>query len=242
LVPESSSSQDDTTAQTTIGKPRAWLCWSSGKDSAWSLHAARQQGEIDIVGLLTTVTSVYQRVAMHGVREAILEAQAQAAGLPLYRVPLPAPCSNEAYTAAMREAVEEARRQGITHMVFGDLFLEDIRAYRETQLAGTGITPVFPLWGRSTASLAEEMIDGGLAAHVVCLDPKRLDRRWAGHRFDRELLAALPADADPCAERGEFHTCVSDGPMFSRPVPIVFGETVEREGFVFTDLQLATQS
>ncbi len=221
-----------------MAKPRAWVCWSSGKDSAWALHCVRQQGDVEVVGLLTTVTETYGRVSMHGVREEVLHAQAQAAELPLYRVPIPAPCSNTVYEAAMAEAIGRARQQGVTHMVFGDLFLEDIRAYRERQLAGTGLTPLFPLWLRPTAELAREMIGAGLAARVTCLDPKRMPRHLAGHPFDAEFLAQLPPHVDPCAERGEFHTCVTGGPVFCRPISVQVGETVEREGFVFTDLRL----
>jgi uncharacterized protein (TIGR00290 family) len=212
------------------------MCWSSGKDSAWALHTVRQQGELEIVGLLTTVTDAYERVSMHGVREAILEAQARALGLPLHKVRIPAPCPNEVYAAAMRVAIDQARAEGVTHMIFGDLYLQDVRAYREQQLAGTGITPVFPLWERPTAALAREMIAGGLVAHVTCLNPAVMPRTLAGARFDEAFLAALPPDADPCAEKGEFHTCVTAGPMFGRPIAVRVGETVEREGFVFTDL------
>jgi len=222
-----------------MSKPRAWMCWSSGKDSAWALHMARKEGEVDVVGMLTTVTDPYQRVSMHGVREALLAAQADAAGLPLYRVPIPAPCSNEQYEAIMRDALAEAHNQDITHMIFGDLFLEDIRAYRERQLVETGITPLFPLWGKPTRALATEMIDGGLVAHLACLDPRKVPRELAGRQFDHDLLALLPEGADPCAENGEFHTCVSAGPMFRHPIPIEVDATVEREGFVFTDIRLA---
>ena len=220
-------------------KPRAWVCWSSGKDSAWALHVARAEGQFEITGLLTTITEPYGRVSMHGVREEILRAQAEAAGLPLVRVPIPAPCPNEVYQEAMGKAVAEARRQGVTHMIFGDLFLEDVRQYRERQLAGTGIDAVFPLWQRPTRDLAEEMIAGGLVAYVTCVDPRRVPRELAGRRFDRELLAALPPGTDPCAENGEFHTCAVAGPMFERPVAVEVGETVDRDGFVFTDLTMA---
>jgi len=216
--------------------PRAWLAWSSGKDSAWALHTVRLAAELDVVALLTTVTAPYDRVSMHGVRIELLEAQAAAAGLPLVKVPIPAPCPNEVYQQAMAAALEQARAQDITEMVFGDLFLEDIRAYRERQLEGTGITPRFPLWGRPTAQLAEEMIDGGLTAHVTCLDPRKMPRELAGRRFDRTLLADLPDGIDPCAENGEFHTCVTGGPMFREPIRVEVGEVVEREGFVFADL------
>lgn len=218
--------------------PRAWLCWSSGKDSAWALHTVRQQGNMEVVGLLTTVTEPYQRVSMHGVRQELLSAQAEATGLPLHRVPIPAPCPNEVYQQAMRQAIEEARRQGVTHMVFGDLFLQDVRQYREKQLEGSGMTPCFPLWKQPTATLAAAMIEAGVVAYVTCLDPKRVSRDLAGHPFDRDLLARLGPDVDPCAENGEFHTCVTAGPMFRRPIPVTVGATVEREGFVFTDLTL----
>ncbi len=223
-------------------KPLAWLCFSSGKDSAWALHVARRQGQVEIVGLLTTVTEPYGRVSMHGVREDILVAQAEAAGLPLCRVPIPAPCPNEVYEAAMGRALQQAKEQGITQMLFGDLFLQDIRTYRETQLAGTGIEPQFPLWLRPTDELARDMIAAGLVAHVTCLDPKKVPRELAGCVFDEDLLARLPAGVDPCAENGEFHTCVSAGPMFARPIPVQVGEIVEREGFVFADLSLANGS
>ena len=217
-------------------KPRAWLCWSSGKDAAWTLHLVRRQNDVEVVGLLTVVTEAYGRVSMHGVREDVLVAQAEAAGLPLRRVPIPAPCPNEVYEEAMRGAVADARKQGVTRMIFGDLFLENIRAYRRRQLADSGITPLFPLWGLPTAELAAEMISAGLVAHVTCLDPKKVSRELAGRVFDEDFLRRLPADVDPCAENGEFHTCVSAGPMFAHPIPVEPGEIVEREGFVFTDL------
>lgn len=220
-------------------RPRAWLCWSSGKDSAWSLHAVRSQGQVEVTGLLTTVTEPYRRVSMHGVREDVLQAQAEAAGLPLLRVPIPSPCPNEVYQQAMSRAVEQARAEGVTQMVFGDLYLEDVRRYRETQLAGTGIAPLFPLWGQPTGRLAREMIAAGLVAYVTCLAPQKVPRELAGRRFDEEFLARLPAGADPCAENGEFHTCVTAGPMFARPIAVEAGETVERDGFVFADLRLA---
>ncbi|HTW76978.1 MAG TPA: ATP-binding protein [Thermoplasmata archaeon] len=217
-------------------RPRAVVSWSSGKDSAFALHEVRRSGRFEVVGLLTTVTETYQRVSMHGVRESILDAQARAVGLPLRKVEIPSPCPNEVYERAMSRAVAELRDASVTHLVFGDLFLEDIRAYREDRLRGTGLTPVFPLWGRPTPSLAREMIDAGLDARIVALDPRAVPREIAGHRFDRELLDRLPATVDPCGERGEFHTCVVDGPMFSRPIPVRAGEVVERDGFVFADL------
>jgi uncharacterized protein (TIGR00290 family) len=220
----------------TTKRPKAWLAWSSGKDSAWSLHTVRQSGEVDVVALLTTVNRTFQRVAMHAVREALLEMQAVEAGLPLVKVPIPSPCPNEVYEQAMSEAMERARAEGVYHVVFGDLFLEDIRAYREKQLASCGMRPVFPLWGKDTGRLAEDMIAGGMRAHLTCVDPRKLDRSFAGRRFDAELLRALPLGIDPCGENGEFHTCVNAGPMFRRPIPVITGEVVERDGFVFADL------
>jgi len=219
--------------------PRAWLCWSSGKDSAWALHVVRQQGEVDVVGLLSTVTEPYDRVSMHGVRRELLEAQAAAAGLPLIQVTIPERCSNETYEAAMREAVERARADGVTEMIFGDLFLEDVRQYRERQLSGTGIAPRFPLWGLDTDRLAREMIASGLVAYVTCLDPRKVPRELAGCRYDESLLKRLGPGVDPCAEQGEFHTCVTAGPMFRRPIDVEPGETLQRDGFVFADLKLA---
>jgi len=195
-----------------------------------------------VVGLLTTVTEPFRRVSMHGVREELLEAQADAAGLPVYRVPIPAPCPNEVYEDAMCKALEAAKQERVTQMIFGDLFLEDVRAYRERMLDGSGIAPQFPLWGRPTRQLAEEMIAAGLVAHVTCLDPKKVPRELAGRQFDRDFLARLPAEVDPCAERGEFHTCVSAGPMLCRPIPVAVGETVERDGFVFADLTLTQRN
>ena len=212
------------------------LSWSSGKDSAWALHTLRQQAPGAVAGLLTTINEQYDRVAMHGVRSAILRAQADAAGLPLMTAPLPYPCSNEAYEERMRTVVEQAVAAGFTHVAFGDLFLEDVRRYREERLLGTGLQPIFPLWGRPTPALANEMIAGGLQARLTCVDPRVVSADLAGRPFDADLLAALPATADPCGERGEFHTCVVDGPMFSRRIEITVGEIVEREGFVFADL------
>ncbi len=220
-------------------KPRAWLCWSSGKDSAWALHVARRQGDVEIVGLLTVVTEPYRRVSMHGVREQILLAQADAAGLPLHRVSIPTDCSDQVYREKMSRAVQRAAEEGVGQMIFGDLFLEDVRAYREAQLSDSGISPRFPLWNQPTAELAAEMIAAGLVAHVTCLDPTKIPRELAGCVFDETLLERLPEEVDPCAEWGEFHTCVSAGPMFSRPIPVCSGEVVQRDGFVFADLTLA---
>lgn len=219
-----------------MSRPKALVAWSSGKDSAWSLREVLRAGELEVVGLLTTVTSEFGRVSMHAVREALLDAQAAALGLPCRKVRIPWPCPNDAYEREMAAAVAEARAAGVTRIVFGDLFLADIRAYREERLAGTGVAPVFPLWGRETALLAREMIAGGLVATLTCVDPRRLDRALAGRPFDAALLAALPAGVDPCGENGEFHTFVSAGPMFRAPLEVVGGEVVEREGFVFADV------
>ena len=211
------------------------LSWSSGKDSAWALHVLRQQGTPP-AGLLTTVNEVYDRVAMHGVRSEVLTLQAEAAGLPLRAVRLPSPCSIEVYEERMRAAVARAVLEGFTHVAFGDLFLEDIREYREERLRGTGLEPLFPLWNRDTRVLAEQMIAGGLEAHLTCVDPRALHQSFAGRTFNRRLLADLPAAVDPCGERGEFHTCVTAGPMFSAELRLSVGDIVEREGFVFADL------
>jgi uncharacterized protein (TIGR00290 family) len=212
------------------------LAWSSGKDSAWSLHALRRQEDVEVVGLLTTVNESFGRVAMHAVRRELLDAQARAAGLPLVVVPIPYPCPNEVYEAAMARAVAEARAAGVEAVAFGDLFLEDVRRYREERMAAAGLGLLFPLWGRPTRALAEEMLDGGLRARLTCVDPRQLDPSFAGRAFDRDLLAALPPAVDPCGERGEFHTFAWDGPMFDRPVGITLGDVVTRDGFVFADL------
>ncbi len=215
--------------------PKAFVSWSSGKDSAYALHEARRRGIAEIVGVLTTTNEVFNRVAMHGVRDALLDRQIEALGLPAIKVPLPYPCPNDMYEARMEEAVERIKAQGGRHVVFGDLFLEDIRAYRDRNLAKAGMTGLYPLWRRDTASLAREMIDSGLVAHLVCVDPRKLDKSFAGRRFDAALLADLPPDVDPCGENGEFHTVVTAGPMFSAPIPITIGAIVERDGFVFAD-------
>lgn len=217
-------------------RPKALIAWSSGKDSAWALHEVRRAGDYDVVGALTTVTETFGRVSMHGVRQELLQAQHTAAGLAPVIVPIPFPCPNEIYEARMATALAEAKVAGVTHVIFGDLFLEDVRAYREEKLAGTGITPLFPLWGRPTAALAREMIDAGVETYIVCVDLKQLVKDFAGRKFDHALLADLPPGADPCGEKGEFHSCVVAGPMFTRRIPVAVGETVEREGFAFTDL------
>jgi len=217
-------------------RPKAMIAWSSGKDSAWALHEMRRGGEFEIAGALTTVTETFGRVSMHGVREELLAAQLDAAGLKPMRVPIPFPCPNEVYEARMAAALADAKAAGVTHMIFGDLFLEDVRRYREEKLAGTGIAPVFPLWQRPTPALAREMIDAGVETYLACVDLKQLPIAFAGRRLDHGLLADLPASADPCGENGEFHTFVAAGPMLSRRIPVTVGEVVEREGFAFADL------
>jgi uncharacterized protein (TIGR00290 family) len=217
------------------------VSWSSGKDSAWLVHTLRAQSDVELGGLLTTVNEAVQRVAMHAVRVELLEAQADALGLPLWQIPIPMPCSNEVYERAMAAAVGRAVDEGFTHVAFGDLFLEDVRRYREERLAATGLTPIFPLFGADTAALAREMVAAGLVARLTCVDPRVLDRRFAGRDFDAQLLAELPASVDPCGERGEFHSFAYAGPMFSRPIPIQSGDVVERDGFVFADLTMPNQ-
>jgi len=214
---------------------RVLLSWSSGKDSAWTLHVLRQSGDCEIAGLLTTVNTEFDRVAMHGTRKSVLEAQARAAGLPLWIVPLPWPCSNEVYEQRMRDTCDRAVREGLNAIAFGDLFLEDIRAYREAQLKSTGLRPLFPLWERPTATLAREMMAGGLRAKLTCVDTKQLPASFAGREFDAQVLNELPPAADPCGERGEFHSCVYAGPMFSAPVDLEPGEVVHRDGFAYAD-------
>jgi uncharacterized protein (TIGR00290 family) len=219
---------------------RILLSWSGGKDSAWALHLLRSDPawakRYNVVGLLTTINQEFSRVAMHGFREALLDLQGEAAGLPLWKVPLPWPCSNEVYEALMAETCARAVAEGIEGMAFGDLFLEDIRAYRVERLKGTGLEPVFPCWELPTAELAREMIAAGVRAHLTCVDPKQMERRFAGRTFDAALLAELPSSVDPCGERGEFHTFVSESPAFSRSIKVSVGETVERDNFVYADL------
>ena len=221
-----------------MSKPKALLAWSSGKDSAWALGLVRAAGEVEVVGLLTTFTEQYRRVTMHGVREELVEAQAKAAGLPLWRTAIPTPCSNEQYEAVMRAAMDQAKAEGVTHVIFGDLFLADVREYREKQLAPMGITALFPLWHRGTALTAEAMILGGLKARLTCLDPKKVPKELAGAEFGEDFVCGLPASVDPCGEHGEFHTFCYAAPCFRAPIGVTVGETVEREGFVFTDLLL----
>lgn len=212
------------------------VSWSSGKDSAWMLHVLKQDRPMEIGGLLTTMNEEFDRVAMHAVRRRLVEAQSEAAGVPLRTVPLPWPCTNEQYEERMRNAVSRAVADGFTHVAFGDLFLEDVRKYREERLAGTGLQPLFPIWGSPTDRLAEQMVENGLRSVLTCVNPRLLDRSFAGRQFDRSLLADLPAGVDKCGERGEFHSFAWDGPMFDRPVAIHLGDIVERDGFVFADL------
>jgi uncharacterized protein (TIGR00290 family) len=222
-------------------RPKALISWSSGKDSAFALHEVRRSGEFEVVGALTSVTETFGRVSIHGVRQEILQAQCEAAGLPSRIVPIPYPRPNQIYEARISEEIARATRDGITHIIFGDLFLADVRAYREQKLAGTGITPVFPLWGRPTPELAQAMIASGLEAFIATVDLKKLPATFAGRSFDKQLLADLPEGIDPCGENGEFHTCVVAGPIFSRRIPVAAGERVERDGYGYCDLVL-TQS
>ena len=216
---------------------RVLLSWSSGKDSAWALHMLRESG-VKVVALLTTFNEAADRVAMHAVRRRLVERQAEAAGLPLQQVDLPFPCSNEEYEMRMRAALERARDEGVTHAAFGDLFLEDVRAYRESMLRGTGVEALFPLWcsDRETPALARTMLGHGLKAVLTCVDPQQLDESFAGREFDASLLRDLPAEADPCGERGEFHTFCFAGPMFSEEIAVDAGESITRDGFRFTDV------
>ena len=214
------------------------LSWSSGKDSAWALHVLRRTHPGAVAALLTTVNEAVDRVAMHAVRRTLLEAQAQAAGLPLRVVPIPHPCPNEVYEARMREAVASAVAEGFTHVAFGDLFLQDVRTYREERLAGSGLEPLFPLWGAPTGDLAGQMIREGLRARLACVDTRILDSSFAGRPFDDDLLRSLPAGVDPCGENGEFHTCVVAGPMFDHALHVTTGELVVREPFAWADMVL----
>jgi uncharacterized protein (TIGR00290 family) len=217
-------------------KSRVLLSWSSGKDAAWTLHVLRQDPSVEVGALLTTFNEAADRVAMHAVRRSLVGAQARAAALPLIEVFIPSPCPNEVYEARMRDAMTRARNDGFTHVAFGDLFLEDVRRYREERLAGAGLEPIFPLWGRPTDRLARDMLDAGLQAIVTCVDPRQIDPSLAGRPYDASFLDALPPSADPCGERGEFHTFCHAGPMFRAPISVAPGEIVERDGFVFADV------
>ncbi len=215
------------------------LSWSSGKDSAWALHVLRQRPDLEVVGLLTTFNEEFDRVAMHAVRRGLVEAQATAAGLPLIPVMLPHPCTNEVYEDRMKAALAEAKAAGVTHIAFGDLFLADIKEYRVRLLEGTGVEPLFPIWttAEDTPDLARQMLASGLGAVLTCVDPKQLDKRLVGREFDAGLLAELPAEVDPCGERGEFQTFCYRCPEFSMDIPVTVGDVIERDGFWFADLQ-----
>jgi len=215
---------------------RILLSWSSGKDSAWSLHVLRQRAEYEVVGLLTTFNEVADRVAMHAVRRDLVERQAEAAGLPLWAVPLPWPCTNERYESLMAQTCAKAVAEGVEGVAFGDLFLEEVRAYREKQLKDTGLQPIFPVWGLPTRALAQEMIASGTRAKLTCIDTAKLDRSFVGREFNEALLSTLPEEVDPCGERGEFHSFVYAGPMLNAVLPIAVGDTVVRNQFVFADL------
>ena len=217
-------------------RPKAWLSWSTGKDSAWALHEVRARGEVEVVALLTTLNSAHQRVAMHAVREALLDAQVETLGLPVIKIPIPPNCVNAVYEEAMANAMASARAEGVFHVVFGDLFLADVRAYREEHLTACGMNGVFPLWGRDTVALAGEMVASGVRAAITCVDPKQLSPAFAGRTFDAALLEELPPGVDPCGEKGEFHTFAFAGPMFRWPIRVRPGEIVERDGFIFADL------
>ena len=221
-----------------MDRKRTLLSWSSGKDSAWSLHLLRQQNEYEIVGLLTTFNQAANRVAMHAVRRSLVEAQAKAAGIPLWAVDLPWPCSNAGYEGIMKKTCQAAVQAGIGYIAFGDLFLTDIRAYREKQLENSGLQPIFPVWGMPTRELARSMIKSGVRAKLTCVDPKLLAPEFVGREFDEQLLSDLPPEIDPCGENGEFHTCVYAGPMFQHNLSVAVGEIVSCDGFAFADLSL----
>lgn len=226
-------------------RKRTLLSWSSGKDSAWALHTLSQQQEFEIVGLLTTFNDAFDRVAMHGTRRELVLAQAQSIGLPMFEVFLPWPCSNDIYEKSFGEKLSDlVSVLSITHIAFGDLFLNDIRAYRERQISSLklNLEPVFPIWGLSTSELAETMIDSGVKAVTTCIDSKSLPERFVGRDFDHSFLSELPDNVDPCGENGEFHTFVSAGPMFNEPLSISKGEVVTRDGFIFCDLQMSEES
>jgi len=222
-------------------KKPALLSWSSGKDSAWSLQVLNQQNDIEIVGLFSTVNQEFNRVAMHAVRVELLQLQAVSVRLPIQLIPIPYPCSNSQYESIMNKFIEKTKANGIEYFAFGDLYLEDVRKYREDSLVGTGINPVFPLWGMNTKSLSEEMIDSGLKARITCVDPKQLSTDFTGIEYDKSFLERIPDNTDPCGENGEFHTFVYDGPMFKERIKISAGETISRDGFVFTDLLPETE-
>jgi uncharacterized protein (TIGR00290 family) len=219
-----------------VTRPKAIMSWSTGKDSAYALHQIRQANDVEIVALMTTVASAFGRVSMHGVQETLLDRQAEALRLPCWKIVIPSPCPNDVYEREMASVLEQARKSGVSHVVFGDLFLEDLRAYRERRLAEIGMVGLFPIWRTDTAALAEEMIGAGIRATITCVDPRKLDRSFAGRAFDASLLDSLPPTVDPCGENGEFHSFAWAGPMFAAPIPVTVGEVVERDGFVFADV------
>jgi uncharacterized protein (TIGR00290 family) len=225
-----------------VSPTRTVLSWSSGKDSAWSLKLLREDPNVEVVALVTTLNEAFDRVAMHAVRRELLEMQAAALGLPLWTVPLPWPCSNEEYETRMSALCARALAEGVEAMAFGDLFLADIRAYRERQLRGTTLEPLFPVWQIPTGDLARQMIAAGLKAKITCVDPKVLPAQFAGREFDIQLLSDLPRGIDPCGENGEFHSFVYDGPGFAWPVPVELGEVLERDGFIFADLNIRAKA
>lgn len=216
---------------------RTMLSWSSGKDSAWSLKLLKQDPDLELCGLFTIISSPYERASMHSTRIDLLKLQAERAGLPIEFIEIPSPCSNETYEDIMASFIASTLKQGITHMAFGDLYLEDVRTYRMEKLKGTGITPLFPLWQKPTGKLSEEMLKSGVTAYISSLDPKRIDKSFAGRQWTKELIAELPEGTDPCGENGEFHTIVTNGPFFTKGIDVTVGETVEREGFVFSDIR-----
>ncbi|MCP4603052.1 MAG: adenine nucleotide alpha hydrolase [Proteobacteria bacterium] len=219
-----------------MSRPKALVAWSTGKDSAWALHVVRQRGDFEVVGLLTTVTSSFDRVSMHGVRKSLLQLQAEALELPCFNVEIPSPCSDEIYDQEMARALENARHREVEHVIFGDLFLEDIRKYREEKLAKVNMHAVFPLWNHETSLLSREIVSAGLRAVLTCVDPRKLDSSFGGRMYDSTFLDELPGDVDPCGENGEFHTFVTEGPMFARKIDVTVGDIVKRNGFVFTDI------
>ena len=223
-----------------MSRPKAILSWSSGKDSALALHRTLAAKEFEVVCLLTTISDAFHRVSMHGVREELLELQAESLGIQLQKMMIPYPCPNAVYEEKMSEMLSFWKKKGVTHVIFGDLFLEDIRKYREEKITQIDLTPVFPVWGKDTANLAREMLGIGFRAVICCVDPRKLDAQFAGREFDSSLVRDLPANVDPCGENGEFHTFVYDGPIFKKPIPVQVGERVMRDGFQFVDLTART--
>lgn len=220
-------------------RKKTLISWSSGKDSAWALHVLRQDPNIDIVGLFCTVNKVFDRVTMHGVRSELLKQQAQSAGLPLDIIKVPYPCNNDEYVAIMKDFILMAKEKGIEYFAFGDLFLEHVREYREILLQGTGITPLFPIWGVSTTILSQQMVSNGLRAVITCVNGDQFSQEYAGREYNESFLEDIPSSIDPCGENGEFHSFAFDGPMFQYPIRVVAGETICRDGAYFTDLILA---